>query len=116
MSSFRNAARRDGSALENVKLFLREPLAMSRYREMEFIDLRRIGTPGINDTIDFKIMFLGCVIGRRGITIQLPPYSLAKNIILKSIYISFRICYSAGTKKYQPEFSCMPPKKPLSLR
>jgi hypothetical protein len=35
--------------------------------------------------IDFKIMFLDCVIGRRGITIQLPPYILAKNIILKSI-------------------------------
>ncbi len=30
-------------------------------------------------------MLLGCVIGRSGITIQLPPYSLAKNIILKSI-------------------------------
>ncbi len=35
--------------------------------------------------IDFKIMFLGCVIGRRGITIQLPVSGLAKNIILKSI-------------------------------
>ncbi|MGD9214189.1 MAG: hypothetical protein PVJ84_05225, partial [Desulfobacteraceae bacterium] len=34
-------------------------------------------------SIDFKIMFLDCVIGRRGITIQLPPSSLAKNIILK---------------------------------
>jgi hypothetical protein len=30
-------------------------------------------------------MFLDCVIGRRGIAIQLPPYSLAKNIILKPI-------------------------------
>jgi hypothetical protein len=30
-------------------------------------------------------MFLGCAIGRRGITIQLPLYSLAKNIFLKSI-------------------------------
>jgi hypothetical protein len=29
-------------------------------------------------------MFLDCVIGRRGITIQLPPSSLAKNIILTS--------------------------------
>jgi hypothetical protein len=31
-------------------------------------------------------MFLDCVIGRRGIAIQLPPSGLAKNIILKSIY------------------------------
>jgi hypothetical protein len=30
-------------------------------------------------------MFLDCVIGRRGITIQLPPSILAKNIILKPI-------------------------------
>ncbi|MGD8837334.1 MAG: hypothetical protein PVJ19_20505, partial [Desulfobacteraceae bacterium] len=37
--------------------------------------------------IDFKKMFLDCVIGRRGITIQLPPSSLAKNIFLKSIKI-----------------------------
>jgi hypothetical protein len=35
--------------------------------------------------IDFKIMFLDCVISRRGIAIQLPPSSLAKNIILKSM-------------------------------
>jgi hypothetical protein len=30
-------------------------------------------------------MFLDCVIGRRGIEIQLPPSSLAKNIVLKSM-------------------------------
>ena len=30
-------------------------------------------------------MFLDCVIGRRGIEIQLPPSSLAKTIILKPI-------------------------------
>ncbi|MGD8836230.1 MAG: hypothetical protein PVJ19_14900, partial [Desulfobacteraceae bacterium] len=30
ISSFRNAARRDASALENVKLFLREPLGSPR--------------------------------------------------------------------------------------
>ena len=34
--------------------------------------------------IDFKMLFLQCVIGRRGMTIQLPPASLAKNSILKS--------------------------------
>jgi hypothetical protein len=33
--------------------------------------------------IDFKIKFLDCVIGRRGIAVQLPPSILAKNIILK---------------------------------
>jgi hypothetical protein len=31
----------------------------------------------------FKIINLDCVIGRRGITIQLPPSILAKLIILK---------------------------------
>jgi hypothetical protein len=36
--------------------------------------------------IGFKIMFLDCVIGRRGIPIQLPPSILAKNIILKPIF------------------------------
>jgi hypothetical protein len=35
--------------------------------------------------IGFKIINLDCVIGRRGITIQLPPSSLAKLIILKPI-------------------------------
>jgi hypothetical protein len=30
-------------------------------------------------------MFLDCVIGRRGMTIQLPPSRLAKNIVLKPI-------------------------------
>jgi hypothetical protein len=40
----------------------------------------------VDDGLDFKIMFLGGVIGRRGIAIQLPPSGLAKNIILKSIY------------------------------
>ncbi len=39
----------------------------------------------LRGSIGFKIMFLGCVIGRRGIPIQLPPSSLAKNIILKPI-------------------------------
>jgi hypothetical protein len=37
-------------------------------------------------SIELKIMFLGCVIGRRGITIQLPPSSLAKKHYLK-VYI-----------------------------
>jgi hypothetical protein len=37
------------------------------------------------DPIDSKIMFLDCVIGRRGIAIQLPQSILAKNIISKSI-------------------------------
>ncbi|BBO88737.1 hypothetical protein [Desulfosarcina ovata] len=37
--------------------------------------------------IAFKIMFLGCVIGRRCITIQLPPSGLTKNIILNTIEI-----------------------------
>jgi hypothetical protein len=32
-------------------------------------------------------MFLDCVIGRRGMTIQLPPSSLAKNIILTSMCV-----------------------------
>jgi hypothetical protein len=36
-------------------------------------------------SIESKIMFLGCVIGRRSITIGLPPSGLAKNIILDSI-------------------------------
>jgi hypothetical protein len=35
--------------------------------------------------IDVKIKFLDCVIGRRGIAIQLPPSGLAKNIVLTSI-------------------------------
>ncbi|WP_155321077.1 hypothetical protein [Desulfosarcina ovata] len=39
----------------------------------------------ITDYIAFKIMFLGCVIGRRSITIRLPPSGLAKNIILNTI-------------------------------
>ena len=39
--------------------------------------------------IAFKIMFLGCVIGRRGITIQLPSSGLAKNIILNTIVPPF---------------------------
>jgi hypothetical protein len=30
-------------------------------------------------------MFLGCVIGRRGIPIQLPSSGLAKNIILNTV-------------------------------
>jgi hypothetical protein len=34
-----------------------------------------------------KIMFLDFVIGRRGITIQLAPSILAKNIIFKSILL-----------------------------
>jgi hypothetical protein len=40
------------------------------------------------DDIGFKIINLDCVIGRRGITIQLPPSSLAKLIILKPIVYS----------------------------
>jgi hypothetical protein len=36
-------------------------------------------------SIGFKIINLDCVIGRRGITIQLPPSILAKLIILKPI-------------------------------
>jgi hypothetical protein len=36
-------------------------------------------------TIGFKIILLDCVIGRRRITIQPPPSSLAKRIILKPI-------------------------------
>jgi hypothetical protein len=39
--------------------------------------------------IGFKIINLDCVIGRRGITIPLPPSILAKLIILKPI--EFRI-------------------------
>jgi hypothetical protein len=39
---------------------------------------------GHRSDIDFKIMFLDCVIGRCGIAIRLPPYSFAKSIILKS--------------------------------
>jgi hypothetical protein len=38
-------------------------------------------------TIGFKIINLGCVIGRRGIPIQLPPSILAKLIILKPIIL-----------------------------
>jgi hypothetical protein len=37
ISSFRNAARRDASALKNVKLFLREPLN-THYRPLDRID------------------------------------------------------------------------------
>lgn len=40
---------------------------------------------GTHFNIGFKIMFLECVIGRSGIVIQLPPFSLARNIILKPI-------------------------------
>jgi hypothetical protein len=50
-------------------------------------------------SIDFKKMFLDCVIGRRGITIQLPPSSLAKNIFLKSILAGieqYRIVLNSG--------------------
>jgi hypothetical protein len=36
-----------------------------------------------NNSIQDKVF--GCVIGRRGITIQLPPSGLAKNIILNTI-------------------------------
>jgi hypothetical protein len=40
--------------------------------------------------IDFKIINLDCVIGHRGIPIQLPPSSLAKLIILKPIEQIYR--------------------------
>jgi hypothetical protein len=38
-----------------------------------------------NSNIGFKIMNLGCVIGHRGMTIQLPSSNLATLIILKPI-------------------------------
>ena len=37
--------------------------------------------PAPAENIDFKIMFLDCVIGRLRIPIRLPPSILAKNII-----------------------------------
>jgi hypothetical protein len=40
---------------------------------------------GVIRAIDVKIMFLDGVIGRRGIAVQLCPFSLAKNNILTSI-------------------------------
>ena len=48
-------------------------------------------------------MFLGCVIDRRGIGIQLPSFGLAKNIILNTIE-SFRkkqsyICRESGKER-----------------
>ncbi|BBO91684.1 hypothetical protein DSCOOX_48640 [Desulfosarcina ovata subsp. ovata] len=50
------------------------------------IEAARAGEAGrILPCIAFKIMFLGCVIGRRSITIRLPPSGLAKNIILSAI-------------------------------
>jgi hypothetical protein len=43
-------------------------------------------------SLESKIMFLGCVIGRRSITIRLPPSGLAKNLILDST-IYFYACF-----------------------
>jgi hypothetical protein len=37
------------------------------------------------EAIDFMIMILDCIVGRRGIGIQFPPSNLAKNIIVTSI-------------------------------
>lgn len=48
-------------------------------------DLRHSAPHHIPMIIDVKKMFLGCVIGRRGITILLPFFILAKNIILTSL-------------------------------
>jgi hypothetical protein len=45
IASFRNAARRDASALENVKLFLREPLAGTLLPQLHKKLAKRLKTP-----------------------------------------------------------------------
>jgi hypothetical protein len=55
------------------------------------IEIINDGVPNKGDTvfistIESKIMFLGCVIGCRSMTIRRPPSGLSKNSILNSIY------------------------------